>query len=111
MYDICCDNYGTRAIQGIMDYLQNEKLRLLFFELIKPIISSLIYEINGMYIIYKLKKDFPEFLAQINDIIINYYINLSTHKKGCTFLENYLIMIKDTIHKQKIIDVLINNHL
>ena len=109
IYDICCDNYGTRAIQGIMDYLQNEKLRLLFFGLIKPIISSLIYEINGMYIIYKLIKDFPEFLAQINDIIIDNCINLATHKKGCTFLENYLIMIKDTIHKQKIIDILIHN--
>jgi hypothetical protein len=108
-YEICCDIYGTRAIQGIMNYLKTEKLRLLFFDLIKPIFIPLIDDINGIHIIYKLIQDFPELLDQTNNIIIENCVILAKHKRGCNFLENYLRMINDTIYKQKIIDILINN--
>ena len=112
--DICSDSHGTRAIQGIMNCLQTEKLRILFFKIIKPIFISLINEMNGIHIIYKFINEFPEFSEEINDIILENCLNLATHKRGCFFTEKYLIMlsnINNDNYKQKIIDNLLNNCL
>ena len=112
LFEICCNKYGSRTIQGIMNYMQTEKLRIFFFELIKPIFISLIYELNGIYIIYKFINEFPEFLNQINNIIVDNCINIAKHKGGNSFLENYLIMINYiNSFEQNIIDILINNCL
>ena len=91
--DICSDSHGTRAIQGIMNFLVTTKLRVLFFDIIKPIFISLINELNGTHIINKFIDFFPEFLNNINNIIIDNCINLATHKRGCFFLQNYLTML------------------
>ena len=110
--DICSDSHGTRAIQGIMNCLQTEKLRVLFFKIIKPIFISLIIEMNGIHIIYKFINEFSEFLEEINDIILDNCLNLATNKRGCFFTENYLIILgnfNDNNYKTKIIDKLLNN--
>ena len=111
--DICSDNHGTRAIQGIMDFLLTAKLRNLFFEMIKPIFISLINELNGTHIINKFIDFCPEFLHNINNIIIDNCINLATHKRGCFFLQNYLTMlinIKSDL-KNNIVNKLLDNCL
>lgn len=111
--DICCDIHGTRAIQGIMNTLQTEKIRKLFFEIIQPIFISLINDISGIHIIYKIINEFPEFLNQINLIVFNNCLILATHKRGCLFLQNYLIMLNNikSDYKQNIINNLLKNCL
>ena len=100
--DICSDSHGTRAIQAIMNFLLTAKLRILFFDIIKPIFISLINELNGTHIINKFIDYFPEFLNNINNIIIDNCINLATHKRGCFFLQNYLTMLLNTKSDLKI---------
>ena len=111
--DICSDSHGTRAIQGIMNYLRTEKLRVLFFKIIKPIFISLINEMNGIHIIYKFINEFQDFLSQINSIVLDNCLNLSTHKKGCFFIQNYLIILSNvkSNFKQNLINNILNNCL
>ena len=111
--DICCDIHGTRSIQGIMNNLQTEKLRNLFFEIIKPIFIYLIKDTNGSHIIYKFLNEFKEFLNQVNYIVLDNCLNLSTHKKGCFFIQNYLLILSNvkSNFKQNIINNILNNCL
>lgn len=111
--DICSDIHGTRAIQGIMNNLQTEKLRSLFFSIIQPNFISLIYDVNGIHVIYKFINEFPEFINQLNSIIFNNCLTLATHKRGCSFLQNYLIMLNNikSEYRQNIINNLLNNCL
>ena len=109
-FEICCDNHGSRAIQGIMNYLETEKLRILFYEMIKPLFISLANELNGIHIIYKFINEFPEYFNEINNIIVDNCVRLSTHQRGCFFVYSYLTMLDDRIEcKQKIIDIILNN--
>ena len=51
-----------------MDFLITEKIKNLFFEIVKPIFTNLINEVNGIHIIYKFIKLFPEFSEDSNEI-------------------------------------------
>ena len=107
--EICIDKHGTRVIQTIMDYLVKEKTKNLFFEIIKPIFTKLILELNGTHIIYKFIQLFPEFLEYSNIIIINNIVSISTNKRGSIFLQNYLTSINRSNLKRKVIESLLNN--
>ena len=109
-FDISSDNHGTRAIQGIMNTLQTKKLRNSFFDIIKPIFINLIYDLNGIHIIYKFINEFPEFLNATNNIIADNCVNLGTHKRGCFFVQNYLMMLRGNHnnHYNFIIEKLLN---
>ena len=111
--DICRDTYGSRVIQGIMNNLNTSNLRFLFFDLIKDIFISLIYDMYGYHIINKFVVEFPDFLDQSNSIIVDNCLNIATHKKGCILLQNYLNLLFNikSNNKQKIIDIILNNCL
>ena len=109
--DICIDSRGTRVVQSIMDLLLTEKLRKLFFDIIKPIFISLINEFISTHIIYKFINLFPEFLEETNNIIINNIIKIATHKRGCIFLQNYLSNMNEINLKNELIQVLLKNCL
>ena len=109
--DICIDSRGTRVVQSIMDLLLTEKLRKLFFDIIKPIFISLINEFISTHIIYKFINLFPEFLEETNNIIINNIIKIATHKRGCIFLQNYLSNMNKINLKNELIQVLLKNCL
>ena len=111
--DICYDNHGTRSIQGIMNNLQTEKLRNIFFEIIKPIFIYLIYDTNSSHIIYKFINEFQDFLSRVNSIVLDNCLNLSTHKKGCFFIQNYLIILNNvkSNFKENLINNILNNCL
>ena len=111
--DICCDNHGTRSIQGIMNNLQTEKLRNLFFEIIKPIFIYLIKNTNGSHIINKFINDFQEFLSPAYSIVFDNCLNLSTNKKGSFFIQNYLNWLSNVNNnfRQNIINNILNNCL
>lgn len=109
--DICIDSRGTRVVQSIMDLLLTEKLRKLFFDIIKPIFISLINEFISTHIIYKFINLFPEFLEETNNIIINNIMKIATHKRGCIFLQNYLSNMNKINLKNELIQVLLKNCL
>ena len=94
-----------------MDLLLTEKLRKLFFDIIKPIFISLINEFISTHIIYKFINLFPEFLEETNNIIINNIIKIATHKRGCIFLQNYLSNMNKINLKNELIQVLLKNCL
>ena len=100
--EICSDSHGTRAIQAIMNFLFTPKLRILFFDIIKPIFISLINELNGTHVINRFIDYCPEFSNNINSIIMDNCINLATHKRGCFFVQNYLTMLINTKSDLKI---------
>ena len=109
--DICIDSRGTRVIQSIMDLLLTEKLRKLFFDIIKPIFISLINEFISTHIIYKFINLFPEYLEESNNIIINNIMAIATHKRGCIFLQNYLSNMNKINLRNELIQVLLKNCL
>lgn len=109
--EICVNNHGTRVIQRIMDFLITEKNRNLFFEIIKPLFTNLINEVNGTHIIYKFIKVFLEFSEASNEIIINNIVAISTNKRGCIFIQNYISSLKKDNLRQNIIQSLLNNCL
>ena len=109
--EICVNNHGTRVIQRIMDFLITEKNRNLFFEIIKPLFTNLINEVNGTHIIYKFIKVFLEFSEASNEIIINNIVAISTNKRGCIFIQNYISSLNKDNLRQNIIQSLLNNCL
>jgi hypothetical protein len=109
--EICVNNHGTRVIQRIMDFLITEKNRYLFFEIIKPLFTNLINEVNGTHIIYKFIKVFLEFSEASNEIIINNIVAISTNKRGCIFIQNYISSLNKDNLRQNIIQSLLNNCL
>ena len=94
-----------------MDFLITEKNRNLFFEIIKPLFTNLINEVNGTHIIYKFIKVFPEFSEASNEIIINNIVAISTNKRGCIFIQNYISSLNKDNLRQNIIQSLLNNCL
>ena len=110
-FEICTNNHGTRVIQCLMDYLITEKLRKIFFEILKPIFVKLINEINGTHIIYKFLYNFSEFLELSNDIILDNIMFIATDKRGCIFLQNYINSINKYNLRNKIIQNLLKNCL
>ena len=109
--EICINNHGTRVIQCIIDFLTTDKLKNLFFKIIKPVFIDLIKELNSTHIIYKLLTVYPEFLASSNEIIINNIISISTHKRGCVFLEKYLSFCVDINLRKNLIQSILKNCL
>ena len=105
--DICIDSHGTRVIQCIMEILISEKLKKLFFDIIKPIFINLINELNGTHIIYKFFRIFPEFSDVSCDIISNNIIPIATNKRGSIFLQNYLKGINNFNNKEKLIQIIL----
>ena len=109
--DICIDNRGSRVIQSIMDLLITEKLKKLFFDIIKPIYINLINDFSSAYIIYKFINLFPDYLEESNNIIINNIVAISINKKGCIFLKNYISNINSIKTKNELIQTLLKNCL
>ena len=109
--DISIDSHGTRVIQGVMDLLMTEKLKKLFFDIIKPVFIYLINEFFSVHIIYKFINLFPEFWEASNNIIIDNIISIATNKRGVIFLEKYISTLYKYYLRQKVIQAILKNCL
>lgn len=109
--DISIDSHGTRVIQGIMNLLTTEKLKNLFFDIIKPVYINLINDFFSVHIIYKFLNLFPEFWEVCNNIIIDNIITIATNKRGVVFLENYLSTLYKYYLRQQVIQAILKNCL
>jgi hypothetical protein len=109
-YEICCNNHGTRVLQKFLDYSKTPKVVNSFYNLLKPLITPLLKELKGTFIVQKFAKVYPNYGNEINEIIIQNSPDLSTHRHGCCVIQNYL-ELKDPIMTPRLLDKLIENCL
>ena len=99
------NQYGTRVIQDLIDYLKTEKTFISFVNIIIPHAKSLIIDLNGSHIIYKLILTKNKGVKIIENIICMHVKDIAITRKGCSFLKRYfdfenendLIKIKQSI--------------
>ena len=108
IYDLGSNNHGTRVIQNLIGFIKTRELADLFLKIIKPFIISLLKEMHGTHIINKFLFKYPEYINDINKIILNNCCSLATHKHGCCFLQKILENPDNPI-KDELIKNLIEN--
>ena len=109
-YEICCNTHGTRVLQKLIDHSKDPKVKNYFFELLKPLITPLLKELNGTFVVQKFAEVNNEYSNEINEIIVENAPVLSTHRHGCCVIQKYL-ELKDPIMTPNLLNKLIDNCL
>jgi hypothetical protein len=109
-FEICCNTHGTRVLQKLIDHSKDPKVKNYFFELLKPLITPLLKQLNGTFVVQKFAEVNNEYSNEINEIIVENAPVLSTHRHGCCVIQKYL-ELKDPIMTPKLLDKLIENCL
>ena len=109
-FEICCNTHGTRVLQKLIDHSKDPKVKNYFFELLKPLITPLLKQLNGTFVVQKFAEVNNEYSNEINEIIVENSPVLSTHRHGCCVIQKYLEM-KDPIMTPNLLDKLIDNCL
>ncbi|ODV68986.1 ARM repeat-containing protein, partial [Hyphopichia burtonii NRRL Y-1933] len=114
LFQISINQHGTRALQKIIDNLNNDYQLNLLIKGLKPYIIELIKDLNGNHVIQKiLNKYNPENCQFIYDSIINDLYIVATHKHGCCVLQKCLnhvnnYQLNDFANKILSFDIFIN---
>lgn len=96
LFQISINQHGTRALQKIIDSLNNEYQLNLLTKGLKPYIIELIKDLNGNHVIQKILNKFSPTNCQfIYDSILNDLIVVATHKHGCCVLQKCLNHVTD----------------
>lgn len=91
LFQISINQHGTRALQKIINSLNNDYQLSLLISGLNPFIIELIKDLNGNHVIQKiLNKYSPENCQFIYDSIINDLYVVATHKHGCCVLQKCL---------------------
>ena len=110
-YEISCNPHGTRVLQKMIGYLSSPIVKNYFFELVKPIVTPLLKDLNGTYIVQKFAtQNINDLGLKINAIIIENASELCTHRHGCCVIQKYL-ETKDKTMIPELIDKLIKDCL
>ena len=109
-FEICCNNHGTRALQKFIDYSKTVNVKNYFYFLLKPLITPLLKELKGTFIVQKFADVHREYSNDINQIIVENSPDLATHRHGCCVIQKYL-EIRDPIMTPHLLDKLIDNCL
>ena len=83
------NQYGTRVLQDLIDFLNTEKIFLAFVNIIIPYVKLLVTDLNGSHIIYKLILTKNKKVKIIEDIICMQVKDIAITRKGCSFLKKY----------------------
>ena len=83
------NQYGTRVMQDLIDFLNTEKTFIAFINIIIPHVKLLITDLNGSHIIYKLILTKNKRVKIIEDIICMQVKDIAITRKGCSFLKKY----------------------
>ena len=83
------NQYGTRVLQDLIDFLNTEKTFLAFINIIIPYVKMLVIDLNGSHIIYKLIETKNKNLKIIEDIISLNAKDIAITRKGSKFLKKY----------------------
>jgi hypothetical protein len=97
------NQYGTRVLQDLIDYLSTEKLFISFVNIILPYVKILIIDLNGSHIIYKLVITRNKYVKIIENIICMQVKDIAITRKGFNFLKKYFEFAneKDLINIKK----------
>ena len=110
-YEISCNPHGTRVLQKMIGLLSSPVIKNYFFELVKPIITPLLKDLNGTYIVQKFAtQNINDYGLKINEIIIENSSELCTHRHGCCVIQKYL-ETRDKTMLPGLIDKLIEDSL
>ena len=110
-YEISCNSHGTRVLQKMIGLLTSPIIKNYFFELVKPIITPLLKDLNGTYIVQKFAtQNLDDYGLKINSIIIENSSELCTHRHGCCVIQKYL-ETRDKSMLPQLIDKLIEDSL
>ena len=110
-FEICCNTHGTRVLQKFVEHSKAPKVKDYFFELLKPLITPLLKQLNGTFVVQKFAEvNSKEYGQEINEIIVENSPVLSTHRHGCCVIQKYL-ELKDPIMTPNLLNKLIDNCL
>jgi len=109
-FEICCNNHGTRVLQKFIDCSKTVKVKNYFYFLLKPLITPLLKELKGTFIVQKFAEVNKEYEHEINQIIVENSHDLATHRHGCCVIQKYL-ELNDPIMTPLLLDKLIENCL
>ena len=110
-FEICCNTHGTRVLQKLVEHSTAPKVKQYFFELLKPLITPLLKQLNGTFVVQKFAEvNNKEYSKEINEIIVENSPVLSTHRHGCCVIQKYL-ELKDPTMTPNLLDKLIDNCL
>ena len=110
-FEICCNTHGTRVLQKLVEHSNAPKVKGYFFELLKPLITPLLKQLNGTFVVQKFAEvNSKEYGQEINEIIVENSPVLSTHRHGCCVIQKYL-ELKDPIMTPNLLNKLIDNCL
>ncbi|EAZ63156.2 protein necessary for high temperature growth, partial [Scheffersomyces stipitis CBS 6054] len=91
LFQISINQHGTRALQKIIDNLNNQYQLNLLIKGMKPYIIELIKDLNGNHVIQKILNKYPPSDCQfIYDSIIEGLYVVASHKHGCCVLQKCL---------------------
>lgn len=91
LFLISINQHGTRALQKIIDRMNNSYQLSILTKRLKPYIIELIKDLNGNHVIQKiLNKYTPGDCQFIYDSIIQDILVVATHKHGCCVLQKCL---------------------
>jgi hypothetical protein len=110
-FEICCNTHGTRVLQKLVEHSTAPKVKKYFFELLKPLITPLLKQLNGTFVVQKFAEvNNKEYSQEINEIIVENSPVLSTHRHGCCVIQKYL-ELKDPTMTPNLLNKLIDNCL
>ena len=109
-FEISCNTHGTRVLQKLAEYSKAPKVKKYFFELLKPIITPLLKQLNGTFVVQKFADVNQDYAQKINEIIVENSPVLATHRHGCCVIQKYL-QINDPIMTPNLLNKLIDNCL
>ena len=110
-YEISCNSHGTRVLQKMIGLLSSPVIKNYFFDLVKPIVTPLLKDLNGTYIVQKFAtQNINDYGLRINAIIIENSSELCTHRHGCCVIQKYL-ETRDQTMIPALIDKLIEDSL
>ena len=110
-FEICCNTHGTRVLQKMVEHCTSSPVKKYFFELLKPLITPLLKQLNGTFVVQKFAEvNSKEYSQEINEIIVENSPVLSTHRHGCCVIQKYL-ELKDPIMTPNLLNKLIENCL
>ena len=105
--DIGTNQYGTKVLQYLMNFLNNEKLLLSFIDIILPHVVSLVTDLNGTHIIQKIISVNSPHVQIIFDIIFKNIKEIAITRVGSNFIKKVLDSLKNEISKENLDSLII----
>ena len=89
------NQYGTKVLQTLIDYLGNDKNLLLFIEKMLPHLVTLINDLNGIHIVQKLINIKSKHIQLIYNNIFQNIKLIAITREGISFIKKLLVILDE----------------